>query len=161
CLASASNSLVANQGMIKKVYFPRLLYPIAPALGSLVDFMVGMIVLAALMVIYGIAPGVQAICFPIFSIMAALTRLTFGLWLGALNVRSRDVGAIVPFLATIWMYVSPILYTLETVQRKYPKFYPAILANPVTGIIEGFRWSLFGGGPAPVSLIINSMIVTL
>jgi lipopolysaccharide transport system permease protein len=154
CLASASMSLVGNQHLITKVYFPRLLYPLAPALSNTLDFLVGSIVLVILMGIYRIGVHWPLLLTPLFVLLAVLCGLAIGLWLGALNVRYRDVGVLVPLLTQLWMYATPVVYPLSLVKERWPNLYLLFLLNPMTGIVEGFRWAILGADADPPVLML-------
>jgi lipopolysaccharide transport system permease protein len=154
CLASASMSLVGNQHLITKVYFPRLLYPLAPALSNTLDFLVGSIVLVILMGIYRIGVHWPLLLTPLFVLLAVLCGLAIGLWLGALNVRYRDVGVLVPLLTQLWMYATPVVYPLSLVKERWPNLYLLFLLNPMTGIVEGFRWAILGADADPPALML-------
>jgi homopolymeric O-antigen transport system permease protein len=154
CLASASMSLVGNQHLITKVYFPRLLYPLAPALSNTLDFLVGSIVLVILMGIYRIGVHWPLLLTPLFVLLAVLCGVAIGLWLGALNVRYRDVGVLVPLLTQLWMYATPVVYPLSLVKERWPNLYLVFLLNPMTGIVEGFRWAILGADADPPVLML-------
>src|ERR1700730_8356416 len=154
CLASASMSLVGNQHLITKVYFPRLLYPLAPALSNTLDFLVGSIVLVILMGIYRIEVHWSLFITPLLVLLAVLCGVAIGLWLGALNVRYRDVGVLVPLLTQLWMYATPVVYPLSLVKEKWPRLYPLFFLNPMTGIVEGFRWAILGANDEPPLLML-------
>lgn len=141
-LTRSSQSLVGSANLITKVYFPRLVIPISGVVGGLVDFGVASLVLAGLMALYRIAPTANIIWLPAFLLLALATALGFGLWLAALNVRYRDVNYLVPFLVQIWMYLTPVIYSVTLI----PEQYRWLLAlNPMTGVVGGFRWALLGG----------------
>jgi lipopolysaccharide transport system permease protein len=140
-ITRSSASLVGNANLVSKVYFPRLIIPIAAALAPAVDFAVASIVLVAMMIWYGIAPTWGALLLPAFLILAFLTALSVGLWLTALNVKYRDVGHTIPFLVQIWLYASPVAYPVSLVPEKWRLLYSL---NPMVGVIEGFRWGLLG-----------------
>ena len=141
-LTRSSQSLVGSANLITKVYFPRLVIPISGVLGGLVDFAVSSVVLGILMLVYRIAPTANIIWLPFFLLLAMATALGFGLWLAALNVRFRDVNYLTPFLVQIWMYLTPVIYSVTLI----PEQYRWLLAlNPMTGVVEGFRWALLGG----------------
>jgi lipopolysaccharide transport system permease protein len=156
CLAAASTSLVGNQHLITKVYFPRLIYPLAPAVSSTIDFLVGAVVLALLMVWYGIAPHWTLLLTPAFALLAVACGVAIGLWLGALNVRYRDVGLLVPLLAQFWLYATPVVYPLSVVHERWPTLHLLFALNPMTGVVEGFRWAVLGVGQAPAGMIAGS-----
>jgi homopolymeric O-antigen transport system permease protein len=140
-LTVATNSVVANQALVTKVYFPRLAIPVGPALAPLVDFLIGFLILAGLMAWYGFVPSWHAVALPIFTIFAVLTALAVGLWMAALNVRYRDVQYAVPFIQQLWMYATPVAYSILI----FPLWLrPYIGLNPMAGVVQGFRWCLLG-----------------
>lgn len=140
-LTRASQSLVQSSNLITKVYFPRLIIPVSGVVAGLVDFAVSMMVLAVLMAYYRTPLTPTVLMLPFFLFLAMLTALGFGLWLSALNVRYRDVGYLVPFLLQMWMYLTPVVYSASLVPEQY-RFILAL--NPMTSVVEGFRWSLLG-----------------
>lgn len=161
-LSRASSSLIGNANLITKVYFPRLVIPISGVLSGLVDFAVAFVVLALLMLYYGLRPTAGVIWLPFFMLLALSTALGFGLWLSALNVRYRDVNYLVPFLVQIWMYLTPVIYGSNLIPEQY-RFLLAL--NPMTGVVEGFRWALLGGeiggGGVPAGLYTISILITV
>ena len=161
-LSRSSTSLVGSAHIITKVYFPRLVIPVSGVVSGLVDFAIAFLVLAGLMVFYGIAPTPAIALLPGFLLLAVVTALAFGLWLSALNVRYRDVNYLVPFLVQIWMYLTPVLYGSTLIPEPF-RFLLAL--NPMTGVVEGFRWALLGGHLAeaqpPGALLALSMAITL
>ena len=160
-LTRSSQSLVGSANLITKVYFPRLVIPISGVLGGLVDFAVSSVVLGILMLVYRIAPTANIVWLPFFLLLAMATALGFGLWLAALNVRFRDVNYLTPFLVQIWMYLTPVIYSVTLI----PEQYRWLLAlNPMTGVVEGFRWALLGGVMAvepPGALFAVSVAISL
>lgn len=160
-LTRSSQSLVGSANLITKVYFPRLVIPISGVLGGLVDFAVASVVLAGLMLVYRIPPTANVVWLPFFLLLAMATALGFGLWLAALNVRFRDVNYLTPFLVQIWMYLTPVIYSVTLI----PEQYRWLLAlNPMTGVVEGFRWALLGGVMAaepPGALFAVSVAISL
>jgi lipopolysaccharide transport system permease protein len=161
-LTRSSQSLVGSAHLITKVYFPRLIIPISGVLSGLADFGIAFLVLIGLMVYYGIAPTAAAALLPAFLLLALLTALGFGLWLSALNVRYRDVNYLVPYLVQVWMYVTPVIYGTTLIPERF-RFLLAL--NPMTGVVEGFRWALLGrhleGAAAPGGLFALSIAITL
>jgi len=153
-LNESGNSLVANRGLITKVYFPRLVIPIAAVVAGLVDFAIAFVVLLGLMAWYGIVPGIAIVTLPLFVAFAVLTALAVGLWLSALNVEFRDVRYTIPFLTQFWFFLTPIAYTSRYIPDAFRPFYGL---NPMAGVVEGFRWALLGG-PAPGPLLAVSAI---
>ncbi|MBI3985444.1 MAG: ABC transporter permease [Lentisphaerae bacterium] len=156
-LTESSNSLVGNQNLLSKVYFPRLVFPLAPLLAGLVDFTIAFVVLLALMAFYGIVPTLAILTLPLLVLLAILTAMAVGLWLSALNVQYRDVRYTIPFLTQFWLLATPIAYSSSLV----PEPWRALLGlNPMAGVVEGFRWALLGKGGGSVSqLVISTAIV--
>lgn len=142
-VAESSNSLVTNQHLIRKVYFPRLIIPMAAILVGLVDFAVSLIVLGAMMTYYGIHPAPTAFLVIPFLTLTLLTALGIGIWLAALNIKYRDVKYVVPFLLQFWMFATPIAYSGNLVPSKWRPLYGL---NPMAGVVDGFRWALLGRG---------------
>jgi lipopolysaccharide transport system permease protein len=161
-LGRSSTSLVSSAHIITKVYFPRLVIPISGVVSGLVDFAIAFLVLIGLMVFYGIAPASAMALLPGFLLLAVVTALAFGLWLSALNVRYRDVNYLVPFLLQIWLYLTPVLYGSSLIPQP---FRILLVLNPMTGVVEGFRWALLGGHLAdarpPRALFAVSIAITL
>jgi lipopolysaccharide transport system permease protein len=144
-LTQSSNSLVAEQGLITKVYFPRLIVPVASVLSGLVDFLVAFCLMLAMMAagpLFGwftVKPTAAILSIPIFTLFAVLTALAIGLWLSALNVRYRDVRYTIPFLTQFWLFLTPVAYAASLVPPAYRLLYGL---NPMAGVVEGFRWAL-------------------
>ncbi|MBK9712999.1 MAG: ABC transporter permease [Kouleothrix sp.] len=157
-LSQASNSLVGNANLIKKVYFPRLVVPIAAVLSGIVDFVLAFAVLLALMLYYGVAPTANVLWLPLLLLLALMTSLGVGLWLAALNVEYRDVRYVVPFLVQIWMFASPIAYPSSLVPEPWRTFYGL---NPMVGVVEGFRWALLGANTQPGAIVLVSALAAL
>ena len=134
-------SLVGNANLLTKVYFPRLMLPLSAALAPAVDFLVSFVILLGMMAYYGITPTWYLLYLPIFMLLSLLTALAVGLWISPVNVRYRDVGYILPFLAQLWMYASPVAYPVSLVPEQWRWLYGL---NPMVGVIEGFRWALLG-----------------
>ena len=140
-LTSVTGSIVGGSALLTKVYFPRLVLPLATVAVGLVEVVLQLFVLAGLMVWYQYVPGLSVLLLPLFVFIAALTALAFGIWLTALNVKFRDVGMAIPFFVQIWMYLCPIVYPITLVPERFRMLYAI---NPMVGVIEGFRWSLLG-----------------
>jgi lipopolysaccharide transport system permease protein len=157
-LANSGNSLITNERLITKVYFPRLVVPLSAALSGLVDFIFGFIVLAGLMAYYGVVPTVALWVVPGFVVMAMASAIGVGLWLSALNVEYRDIRYIIPFISQFWFFMSPVAYPSSLVPEKWRVLYGV---NPMTGVVEGFRWSLLGRTEAPGRWMVVSVLVTL
>ena len=149
-LTESSNSLVANERLITKVYFPRLVVPIAAVLGGLVDFAVAFAILLLMMFYYGIVPTWAIVTLPGFILLAVLTALGVGLWLSALNVKYRDVRYTINFLIQFWLFATPVAYPSSIVPEKWRALYGL---NPMAGVVEGFRWALLGKHEAPGAML--------
>jgi lipopolysaccharide transport system permease protein len=141
-LSESSNSLIANANMISKVYFPRLIVPGSAVIVSLVDFLISLVVLAALMAWYRFIPDWRIVTVPLFLVLALLASLGFSLWLSALNVKYRDFRYIVPFIVQFGLYVSPVGFSSNVIPEKWRLLYSL---NPMVGVIDGFRWAILGG----------------
>jgi lipopolysaccharide transport system permease protein len=145
-LSETSGSVVANQRLITKVYFPRLIIPIAAVAVGAVDFLVSCVVLAALMAYYHLAPGPAVWTVPVWALFALVTALAVGLWLSALNVRYRDIRYTLPFVVQLWLFATPVAYSISIVP---PSWRPWYALNPMVGVVEAFRWALLGNTVAP------------
>jgi len=140
-LTRASTSLVTSSNLITKVYFPRLTIPLSAILSNLFDFGISFLLLIGLMLIYRLPITASILFLPFFLLLAIITSLGFGLWFSALNVRYRDVNYIMPFIVQMWMYLTPVIYSSTLIPEQF-RFLLAL--NPMTVVVEGFRWSLFG-----------------
>jgi len=159
-VSRSSNSLVGSQNLLTKVYFPRLVIPISAVVSPLVDFAIAFAVLLGLMAYFGIAPTANILWLPVLLLLALVTALAVGLWLSALNVEYRDVGYALPFLVQLWMFASPVTYPTSMIPERWHAVYAL---NPMTGVIEGFRWALLGTGqpPGPITLVSASVTLLL
>jgi len=157
-MTESGNSLVANQNLITKVYFPRLVIPLAAVLAGLVDFGVAFLVLLGMMAYYGMAPTMAVATLPLFILLAIATALAVGLWLSALNVQYRDVRYTIPFLTQFWLFATPIAYPSSLVPEGWRVLYGL---NPMAGVVEGFRWALLGTVNAPGPMLAVSVAVVL
>jgi len=159
-LQSATNVVVENQRIITKVYFPRLVLPFSAVLSGLVDFAIGFVVLAILILAYGIRPTMAALWLPLLLLLAILTALGVGLWMSALNALYRDVRFVMPFVVQFWMFASPVAYPSALVPARWRWLYGL---NPMAGVIDGFRWALTGHGqpPGPVMVASAAMVVVV
>ena len=157
-LNRAGTSLVNNTHLITKVYFPRLVIPLSAVSVGLVDLGVSLVVLAGLMVIYGVGPGPAIVSLPLFVLLAFVTALGVSLWLSALGVRFRDVNHLLPFLVQVWMYATPVVYPASLLPERWR---PLLGLNPMAGVVEGFRWALAGAGRPPGPLLLVSVAVSL
>jgi len=152
-LTVASLSVVGQQSVISKAYFPRLLLPMAAVLGGLVDLLMSMLVLIPLMWFYGLVPGPQILVLPLLVLLAALTALGVGLWLAAINVRFRDVNHAMPFITQLWLFATPVAYPISIVPSALRPLYEL---NPMVAVVEGFRWALIGDTELPLRMLLIS-----
>ena len=158
-ISRSTVSLVATPDMISKVYFPRLIVPIAASLGPMVDFALAFVILLGMMVWYGIAPTAGVLLLPGFIGLALLTVLSVSLFCSALNVKYRDVGHAIPFLVQVWMYASPVAYSVSMVPEQWRLLYSL---NPMVGVIEGFRWALLDkSSPDVIAIAVSSAVMLL
>lgn len=142
-LTQSSNSLISNQNLITKVYFPRLIIPISSMLAGVVDFAIAFIVLLGMMAYYKVVPTLAILYLPLFILLALASALAVGIWLSALSVEYRDVRYVVPFLTQFWMYATPIAYSSTLIPDSWRWLYSL---NPMVGVVESFRWALLGTG---------------
>lgn len=149
-LNESSTSLVTNKNLLTKVYFPRLIVPMASVFAGLVDFALAFVLLLGLMVIYHVRPTAAVAWLPVFLLMTVATALSVGLWLSALNVKFRDVRYVIPFLTQFWMFATPVAYPSSLVPEPWREWYGL---NPMAGVVEGFRWALLGKAGNPGLLV--------
>jgi lipopolysaccharide transport system permease protein len=145
-VSEGSTSLVANQALLTKVYFPRVLIPIVSVLTGLVDFVIVLPLLVGMALLYGVAPGWTFLAVPVFAALAAVTGLTVSIWLCALDVAYRDVRFILGPLLQVWLYATPVVYPASLVPEAWRWLYAL---NPMVSVVEGFRWAVLGTTPAP------------
>jgi lipopolysaccharide transport system permease protein len=165
-LGDAGRSLVNNRNMITKVYFPRLVIPVASVLGGLVDFAIAFAVFIAITIYYHFSPSAgfdfvfrpALLTLPLFTLLALVSALGVSLWFSAMNVIYRDVGHILPFLTQVWFFITPIVYSSTEVSEQWRLFYAL---NPMTGVVEGFRWALIGTQATPGPVLAISTVVAL
>lgn len=161
-LARGSLSIQNNQHLVTKVYFPRLIAPVAPILAGLVDFAMAFVVLVCLMLWYGIFPTAAVLLIPVFVLLVIITALSVSLWLAAINAVYRDIGYVVPFVAQLWMFVTPVVYDAESVLANQPDWVRVVYGmNPMVSVIEGFRWALLGTNTLPLFTTLTSLCVVL
>jgi lipopolysaccharide transport system permease protein len=159
-LGRSSNSLLQYEKLITKVYFPRLLIPVASVVAGLVDFVIAFAVLVGLVLFYGFMPAMAVLMLPLFVLLAMMTALAVSLWLSAFNVQYRDVRLLMPVLIQLWFFSTPIIYPSNLVPEGWRTLYEAL--NPMAGAVEGFRWALLGGkaeAPDPMLLAISVFAV--
>jgi lipopolysaccharide transport system permease protein len=157
-LQNATNTIIEHQRVITKVYFPRIILPLAAVLSGLVDFAIAFVILIGMMLFYGIVPTMAVLWLPLLLLLAVATAFGVGLWLSALNAIYRDVRYAVPFLIQFWMFASPVAYPSSLVPERWQWLYGL---NPMAGVIEGFRWALTGQGQPPAPLFAVSVLAVL
>jgi lipopolysaccharide transport system permease protein len=165
-IGDAGRSMVTNRSMITKVYFPRLSIPLASVLAGLVDFALAFLVLIGMILVYNYVPALEyqvvitpaILTLPLFLLLALVTSLGVGLWLSALNVQYRDVNYILPFLTQFWLFITPIAYPASMIPEKWQFLYSL---NPMTGVVEGFRWALLGANEAPSAMLAVSSTIAV
>jgi lipopolysaccharide transport system permease protein len=145
-LNTASRSLTSNQNMITKIYFPRLVLPLASVLGGLVDFAIAFVILIIMMFYYKVSPTVAVLWLPLFLVLTVVTALGVALWLSAINVQYRDVNYVLPFLTQFWLFLTPVAYSAKVISAKWQLVYSL---NPMAGVVNGFRWALLGTNTGP------------
>jgi lipopolysaccharide transport system permease protein len=149
---------VGSANLITKVYFPRLTIPLATVLSGVIDFLLAFGLLVVMMFWYGVAPSWKIAFFPLFVLLALITSLGVGLWLSALNVEFRDVRYVVPFITQFWMLATPIAYPSSLLSEPWRTLYGL---NPMTGVVEGFRWALLGTQTSPGPMLIVSSLAAV
>lgn len=149
-VAAATESLVSSSNLVSKVYFPRLVMPLAALLSWLPDLAIASVILVGLMLVQGLVPAWTMVLLPIFAVGALLAAASVGVWLSALNVAYRDVRYAVPFMIQLGLFASPVVYPASIVPHRFRLLYGL---NPMAGVVEGFRWALIGGGSAPWALM--------
>jgi len=154
-LTNGSQSLIGQQHVITKVYFPRLLVPVASVVAPLVDLAIAFVVLLGMIVSYGVVPPVEIVFVPLFVLLGAASAAAGAVWLAALTVRFRDVRYVLPFAVQIWMFATPVVYPASLVPESFRPLYGL---NPMVGVIEGFRWAMLGA-PAPGTMTLMSAVV--
>lgn len=145
-LTKATNSVVEQQGMITKVYFPRLILPLASVTAALMDFVMSTALLLVLLLVYGIRPTLAILTVPFFVLLVVAMAYGIGLWLGAINVQYRDVANLTPFLLQVWLFVTPVFYSSQLIPEQWRTLYGL---NPMAGVVEGFRWAFLGQAAPP------------
>ncbi len=156
--SGASGSVVGNTQLISKVYFPRLAIPLAAVMANLVDLSIGLLLELVLLVVFGTALSWQLLALPLLVALVVLTALGVSVWLSALDVQYRDVRYAVPFFMQVWLFATPVIYSAGDVPERWR---PLLRLNPMTGVIEGFRWALLGTGEAPLAALGGSVAIVL
>ena len=157
-LTQSSNSLITDARLISKVYFPRLVVPLASVVAGILDFFIAFSILILLMLYYGVVPTWGVLTLPFFLVLALGAATSVGLWMSALNVKYRDVRYTVPFLAQAWMFATPIVYPSSMIPEAWRWLYGL---NPMAGVVEGFRWALLGTEILHLPLILVSASVVV
>jgi lipopolysaccharide transport system permease protein len=156
-MTNSGSSIIASQGMVKKIYFPRLIIPLSKAIVGFIDFGISLLIMVVLMIYFGITPSSNIWFAPLFIIMGIVAALGVGIWLSALTVRYRDFQHVVPFIVQIGLYITPIAYPAEFAVKQLPDWAATIYyLNPMAGVVQGFRWSVFGS-EAPGDLLYVSI----
>ena len=158
-LQKSSISLVGNANLITKIYFPRIIIPLSSVLAVLVDFAISLILLFVVMLFYKLPFTWNILWLIPLTLLSILAALAVGLWLSALNVQYRDIQQMVPFLLQIWMYATPIVYPITIIPEGTIRYLYSL--NPMVGVVQGFRWALFGGSPPNMTLLFSSAAVIL
>lgn len=140
--SEAGNSLVANSGMLSKIYFPRLIIPTSAVMTSLIDFLASIVILIGLMAWYGLWPSWQIVTLPLFTLLAFAAAMGCGIWIAALNVTYRDFAYVIPFMLQLGLYLSPVGFASSVVPGQWRLLYSL---NPMVSVIDGFRWAIIGG----------------
>jgi len=157
-LSQTSESTVSSETLITRVYFPRVIIPLAAVMPQLVDFALGLVVVIGAMLVYGADPSLRVLLLPVVVLVALTTALGIGLWLSALNVRYRDVRHVVPFVILVGLFITPITYPLSLVPSALQPLYAI---NPMVGVLEGYRWVLFAGFPFPGAILLIPLVASV
>lgn len=156
-LLRSAESLVSGAQLVSKVYFPRLVLPIAATCSYLIDFVIGLVFLVLLLTAYDVAITASLALAPLFALQAMLVAMAVGIWLAAVNVRFRDVRYTLPFLAQLWLFATPVAYSANLIPDRWQ---PIMALNPMSGVVQGFRWAVTGVEKPSASLLAISAAVT-
>ncbi|HCS39018.1 MAG TPA: phosphate ABC transporter permease [Anaerolineaceae bacterium] len=156
-LSVSARSMLTSGNMVSKIYFPRIIVPLASVFANLVDFLIAFVILIGMMIFYHITPTINMLWLPAFMLLAIITALGVGLWFSALLVMYRDINYMLPFITQLWMFISPVVYASSIVPEKWRVLYSL---NPMAGVVEGFRWALLGTQQSisPLMIAISSII---
>jgi lipopolysaccharide transport system permease protein len=157
-LNNASRSLTSNTNMVQKIYFPRLVLPLASVLGGLVDFAIAFLILIVMMIYYKVTPTAAIWTLPLFILLTIVAALGVALWLSAINVQYRDVNYVLPFLTQFWLFLTPVAYSAKVISDKWQIVYSL---NPMAGVVNGFRWALLGTNTGPGLYMAVSVCIAL
>ncbi|MBI5935037.1 MAG: ABC transporter permease [Chloroflexi bacterium] len=158
-LNQGSRSLVAHNNMVTKIYFPRIILPMSSVFAGLVDFAIALVILVGLMFYFHVTPAWNLLwTLPFFVLLAIITALGVALWLSAINVKYRDVNQALPFLTQFWFFATPVAYSFSNL----PENFQLLLSfNPMTGVVNGFRWALLGAGNGPDAALWVSVAISV
>jgi lipopolysaccharide transport system permease protein len=157
-ISSSGNSLVQESALVSKVYFPRLIAPLAPVVAFLLDFAIAFIILIGMMIYYRVYPTVMTVLLPLLVVLMMLIASGVGMFLAALNAKYRDIRYTIPFMVQFWMFASPVVYPVSMIPAKYHLIYAI---NPMAGVIEGFRSALLGTVAFPTEMLLISTLVSM
>lgn len=155
-ISDSTSSLITNQHVISKVYFPRILLPLSNSISGLVDFGIALLILVGLMIYYAIFPTWRLLVIPLLVVFTLFTSTAISFWLSALSVRYRDIKFVTPFLVQVWLYATPVVYPTSLIPEKWQWVY---WLNPMTGVVDGFRWVIYGFDANISSLFFLSLAV--
>jgi lipopolysaccharide transport system permease protein len=158
-LSVASRSMVSSGNMISKIYFPRMIVPLASVMASVVDFLIAFVILIGMMIFYSVTPTIAMLWLPLLILLALISALGVGFWSSALMVRYRDVGYLMPFVTELWKFITPVVYPASMIPEKWRLLYAL---NPMTGVVEGFRYALLGttqGISLPMILVSSGIAI--
>lgn len=161
-MTNSGSSIITSQQMVKKIYFPRLIIPLSKAVVGLIDLTIALLIMMVLMIYYGITPEKTIWIAPLFILAGMIAALGVGIWLSALTVRFRDFQHIVPFIVQLGLYITPVAYPVTEASSKFPAWAMTLYyLNPMAGVVQGFRWSIFGGTPPGSQMWISLAMVLL
>ena len=159
-MSNSGNSIINSQEMVKKIYFPRIIIPLSKAFTGLIDLCISLFIVALLLIYYKISPSANVWLAPVFIFISMISALGVGIWLSALTIRYRDFQYVVPFMVQIGLYITPIAYPAEFAIKQLPKWATLLYyLNPLAGVTQGFRWSLFGGNPPGEMMWVSVLMV--
>lgn len=159
-MTNSGNSIITSQNMVKKIYFPRIIIPLSKAVVGFIDFGIALLIMIVLMVYYQVAPSPYVWLAPVFILIGVIAALSVGIWLSALTVRYRDFQHVVPFIVQIGLYITPVAYPAEFAVKQLPQWASTVYyLNPMAGVVQGFRWAMFGGESPGVMMFISVVMI--
>lgn len=159
-MTNSGNSIITSQNMVKKIYFPRIIIPLSKAVVGFIDFGITLLIMIVLMVYYQVAPSPYVWLAPVFILIGVIAALSVGIWLSALTVRYRDFQHVVPFIVQIGLYITPVAYPAEFAVKQLPQWASTVYyLNPMAGVVQGFRWAMFGGESPGVMMFISVVMI--